>query len=90
MENYRVWLKNREDHLDQFETQSTVLFDTVAVYLAFSEELLTMKKLSVSITDDGYTVINNKAKLVNCAVEWKDLSAFEDLLVERLTGKKVR
>jgi inosine-uridine nucleoside N-ribohydrolase len=90
MENYRVWLKNREDRLEQFETQSTVLFDTVAVYLAFSEDLLAMKKFGVSITDDGYTVINNKAKLVNCAIEWRNLCAFEDLLAERLTGKKVR
>jgi inosine-uridine nucleoside N-ribohydrolase len=87
MENYRVWLKNHEKQQEQFETQSTILFDTVAVYLAFSEELLVMQKLGVRITDDGYTVIDDKAKPVNCAVEWKNLSAFEDLLVERLTGK---
>jgi len=88
MENYRVWLKKREGMQQQFETQSTILFDTVAVYLTFSEELLEMQKLGIRITDDGYTVIDDEAKHVNCAVEWKNLSAFEDLLVERLTGKK--
>ena len=88
MENYRVWLMKHEGRQRQFETQSTILFDTVAVYLAFSEELLKMRKLGVRITDDGYTLIDDKAKLVYCAVEWKNLSAFEDLLVERLTGKK--
>jgi inosine-uridine nucleoside N-ribohydrolase len=87
MENYMVWLKSREDWQQQFETQSTILFDTVAVYLAFSEKLLVMQKLGVRVTDDGYTLINNGAKAVNCAVEWKNLSAFEDLLVERLTGE---
>jgi hypothetical protein len=87
MENYMVWLKSREDWQQQFKTQSTILFDTVAVYLAFSEKLLVMQKLGVHVTDDGYTLIDNGAKAVNCAVEWKNLSAFEDLLVERLTGE---
>jgi inosine-uridine nucleoside N-ribohydrolase len=87
MENYMVWLKSRENWQQQFETQSTILFDTVAVYLAFSEELLVMQKLGVRVTDDGYTLIDNGAKAVNCAVEWKNLSAFEDLLVKRLTGE---
>ncbi|MEM2889028.1 MAG: nucleoside hydrolase [Candidatus Bathyarchaeia archaeon] len=88
MENYKVWLKKRGD-TQQFETQSTILFDTVAVYLAFSEELLVMQELGIRVTDDGYTLIDDKARRVNCAVEWKDLSAYEDFLVERLTGKKL-
>jgi inosine-uridine nucleoside N-ribohydrolase len=87
MENYMIWLKSREDWQQQFETQSTILFDTVAVYLAFSEELLVMQKLGVRVTDDGYTLIDNGAKAINCAIEWKNLSAFEDLLVERLSGE---
>ncbi|MBS7614122.1 nucleoside hydrolase [Candidatus Bathyarchaeota archaeon] len=87
MENYRIWLKKRGD-TQQFENQSTILFDTVAVYLAFSEELLEMQELGIRVTDDGYTLMDDKARRVNCAVEWKDLSAYEDFLVERLTGKK--
>jgi inosine-uridine nucleoside N-ribohydrolase len=91
MENYKMWLKSeRSDWQERFEVQSSLLFDTVTVYLAFSEELLEMKELGVRITDNGYTVIDSKAKPVNCAVEWKNLSAFEDLLVERLTGKQIR
>jgi inosine-uridine nucleoside N-ribohydrolase len=90
MENYKVWLKNRENWQEQFETRSTILFDTVAIYLAFAEDLLVMQRLGVRITDDGYTMIDDKAKPINCAVEWKNLSDFEDLLVERLTGKQVK
>jgi hypothetical protein len=58
----------------------------VAIYLAFSEEWLAMERLGIRVTDDGYTVIDDSARTINCAMEWKDLPAFEDLLVQRLTG----
>jgi len=83
MDNYRMWLGDR---VEQAEKQSSTLFDTVAIYLALSEELLVMEKLSIRITDDGYTVIDDKGKVINCAVEWRDLGAFEAFLVERLTS----
>jgi inosine-uridine nucleoside N-ribohydrolase len=82
IENYRVWAK----YSPESEYRSSTLFDTVAVYLAFSEELLAMEKLGIRVTDDGYTVIDKDAKVINCAMDWKDLPAFEDLLVERLTS----
>ncbi len=85
MENYRIWL-DRNGDTAWFETRSSTLFDTVAVYLAFSEELLEMRELGIRVTDDGYTVVDENAKQVRVAVAWKDLAAFEDFLVERLTG----
>lgn len=81
IENYRAWANNSPES----ELRSSTLFDTVAVYLAFSEELLVMEKLGVRVTDDGYTVEDEDAKIINCAMDWKDLPAFEDFLVERLT-----
>ncbi len=81
IENYRVWAK----YSPGSEHRSSTLFDTVAVYLAFSEELLVMEKLGIRVTDDGYTVIDEDAKVINCAMDWRDLPAFEDLLVKRLT-----
>jgi hypothetical protein len=30
-------------------------------------------------------VIDGKAKKINCAMKWKNLNAFENFLVERLT-----
>lgn len=90
MENYRIWLKSSsESWRKTWETESSILFDTVAVYLAFSEDLLVMEELGVKVTDDGYTVIDDEARTVRCATEWKDLSAFEDFLVERLTGRQL-
>lgn len=90
MENYKIWLQSYGGNWkEKFETQSSILFDTVAVYLAFSNDLLVMKDLGVRITDDGYTVVDEKARTVHCAVEWRSLSAFEDFIVERLTGETV-
>ena len=63
---------------------SSTLFDTVAVYLAFSEGLVRIERLPIIVTDDGYTRVDDAGKPVNCAVEWRDLPAFNALLVERL------
>ena len=49
-----------------------------------SKKLVKMEKLGITVTDDGYTRIDKNAKVINCATEWKDLGAFEDLLVDRL------
>jgi inosine-uridine nucleoside N-ribohydrolase len=85
MENYRVWLERREK-AEVFDVRSSTLFDTVAVYLAFTEELLVMKEMGIRVTDDGHTVPDENAKRMRVALEWKDLGAFEDFLVARLTG----
>jgi len=82
IDNYRIWLGDR---IEIAEKQSSTLYDMVAVYLAFSEELVVMEKLGIRVTEDGYTIIDDNAKVINCATTWKDLGAFEDFLVERLT-----
>jgi len=99
MENYRVWhkqgIRNGNKDLSEAEldkrvdqkcnSSSSTLFDTVGIYLAMSTELVKIEKLPIIVTDDGYTRIDENGKEINCATEWKDLGAFEDLLVERLT-----
>jgi inosine-uridine nucleoside N-ribohydrolase len=89
IENYRTWAESCDwaQALDA-DVQSSVLFDAVAVYLAFSEELLVMEKLGIRVTDDGTTVVDDSARTINCATAWKDLPAFEDFLVQRLTGRR--
>ncbi len=87
MENYVIWAQEVRwtAGLDP-EARSSTLFDTVAVYLAFADELLEMETLGIRVTDDGLTVIDESAKMMRCATAWRDLPAFEDLLVRRLTG----
>ncbi len=99
MENYRAWYRQglRDKNKDMAEAElskrvdqklnssSSTLFDTVAIYLAMSSELVKMEKLGIRVTDDGYTRIDENAKVIKCATAWKDLDAFEDYLVDRLT-----
>jgi len=82
IENYRIWSKAGDKPLDA----SSVLFDTVAVYLSFSTDLVNVERLPIRVTDDGFTRIDPQGKPMDCAMSWKDLGAFEDLLVARLTG----
>lgn len=87
IENHRLWMQGFGAQLYKGmdpEVQSTVLFDTVAVYLAFAENLLEMETLNIKVDDKGYTVIAKSGQPMRCATGWKDLGAFEDLLVERL------
>ena len=86
--NYATWWTQGQaaaDDPDRWQRESSILFDTVAVYLAFSEEKLTMQELPIRVTDDGFTRIEADAKPVRCATEWQDYNGFEDLIIDRLT-----
>ncbi len=84
--NYRIWSEDKK----MAESRSSTLFDTVAIYLGFSHELLKIEKLPIRVTDDGFTVIDPAGKMMEVATEWKNMGAFEDLLVKRLIGPTVK
>jgi inosine-uridine nucleoside N-ribohydrolase len=81
MANYDIW-KNRPHYP---EGESSVLFDTVAIYLINNDALCNMKTIKLSIDDQGNTIPDENGRPVNCAVSWKDEAAFKDLLVKSLT-----
>lgn len=83
MENYRIWLKDKPERAKE---ASSTLFDTVAVYLALSEDLCVMENLGIRVDEKGFTLEDPKAKKMDCAMEWNSLSGFEDFLVSRLTA----
>jgi inosine-uridine nucleoside N-ribohydrolase len=85
LENCRLFAKNASwiKDLDP-ETQSSVLFDTVAVWLAFSEKYLNMEELPVLVTDDGFTRIDPAGKTMRCATSWSDLEGFRNELAKRI------
>jgi inosine-uridine nucleoside N-ribohydrolase len=66
------------------QTQSSVLYDSVAIYLAFSDAYLSMETLPVLVTNDGKTLIDEAGAPVSCAMDWQDKESFLDLLTERL------
>jgi|GEM_PF-376813 len=87
IENYHIWHKAQQPQAQTLPDASSVLFDTVAIYLAFTDKLINIERLPIRVTDDGFTRIDPSGKEIHCAMSWKDLGAFEDFLVQRLTGK---
>jgi inosine-uridine nucleoside N-ribohydrolase len=86
IENYRLWLRTGKQPVAGPETESSVLFDTVAVHLAYSSQWLDLRTLGIRVTEDGFTVPDEAARRVRTAVAWKDRNAFESDLVRRLCG----
>jgi inosine-uridine nucleoside N-ribohydrolase len=90
MENYRIW-HAKASWVDKDpktpDRESSTLFDAVAVYLTFGQDLLNMEDLGVSVRDDGFTILDPKAKVLHCATAWKDMAAYEELLVSRIAGR---
>ena len=78
-----TWMK-----CDFFTQRSTTLFDCVAVYLAYAEDLVETETVSFAVSDDGFT---RRAAAGPCkarvALRWKSLAAFEDHLAGRLLGR---
>ncbi|MEM7077031.1 MAG: nucleoside hydrolase [Pseudomonadota bacterium] len=67
-------------------TRTSILYDTVAVYLAFSEANLVMEEIALRVTDDGKTMEDPTGHMVRCAMDWTDKDAFLDFVTERLGG----
>lgn len=85
LENYRLWAgKGSLAELPE----SSVLFDTVAVYLAWPGEkpLLTLEPLRIGVRDDGTTAIDPAGMPMSVATAWRDLEAYCDLLLQTLTA----
>lgn len=83
IENYEIWSGKKD------MTESSILFDTVAVHLAYSSEFLSVKNMNIHIDDNGYTVLDEKAKAIKCALEWTDMHGYEEYLVKRLLSPTV-
>ena len=90
LENHYGWFEAVKDWpvLGSMNPQerSSILYDTVAVYMAFSEELLDMESLPVLVTDDAKTIIDERGQVIRCATGWNDRGAFETLVAQRLAG----
>jgi len=83
LENYRIWAK--KDSVDEL-TESSVLFDTVAVYLALPgpKPHLHLEQLAINVTSDGMTIVDPAGVPMSVATAWKDLDAYEDFLLKQI------
>ncbi len=85
IENYEIWSKLVTwMTVDYTDSKSSTLFDTVAIYLAYSFDLLEMEKIRLHITDDGLTLPDPAGDEVLAALRWRNLDGFYDHLLERL------
>ena len=83
IENYRIWAKKKQ--AEQLKA-SSVLFDTVAVYLAFrNRPLVKLQTLSISVTADGFTKVDPQGTKMSVATSWIDRDGYGNLLVNTLT-----
>ena len=82
IENYRIWSPGPP--ASDPESHSSVLFDAVAVYLAFTHEHLRMETLPVRVDDCGFTIKDPAARSVQVAMGWNNLDAFYEFLATRL------
>jgi inosine-uridine nucleoside N-ribohydrolase len=89
IENYRIWAKLVTwMTVDYEEIHSSTLFDTVAVYLAYSQDLLDLERIRLRVSADGLTVPDPSGHEVLAALRWRDLERFSDHLVERLLQER--
>ncbi len=89
-EAYQVWVKAGNARLDT-QVRSSVLFDTVAVYLSFDQSLVEMEDLKLKVDHRGYTVRDPNGKTVHTAMRWRvplddPDEGFHKLLFERYKG----
>jgi inosine-uridine nucleoside N-ribohydrolase len=88
MEAYRQWYK-AQNWIDPNKINpaisSSILYDTVAIYLALNGDLLQIDEMPLVINDTGGTIVNqNEGRPVMVAIKWKNKQAFLDLLLERI------
>jgi inosine-uridine nucleoside N-ribohydrolase len=86
IQNYRLWNRSNKNP-GNAERASSVLFDTVAVYLAFRHELCRMERLGIRVSDDGFTRIDDQGKTMEVATAWQSLDGYRDFLSYRLAGR---
>ena len=74
------WMK-----CDFFATRSTTLFDCVAVYLAYSEDLVETETIAFDVTDDGSPRRAPAGPFkARVAIRWRNRDGFEAQLAGRL------
>ena len=64
--------------------QTSKLFDTVAVYLAYSEEFLEMSDRSIVIDDRGFMLDSPSGLPCRMATGWRDLDKFRQHLADTI------
>jgi inosine-uridine nucleoside N-ribohydrolase len=89
IENYRTWCRHHPtlQTRDMAADRSSILFDTVAVLLGLGGKWLKVEELGIRVTENGFTIIDDREPHLKVATEWLDIDAFRRFLTDRLTGQ---
>lgn len=79
-ESYRSWLL-LSGAPDDAETASSILYDTVAVYLAATERNVKFADMNLIVDDKGFLQTAPGGRPVRVAMEWEDIDAFKHELI---------
>ena len=89
IENYRVWSTSQDPKKTRRRRAIPAPCSIpLAVYLAIQHDLCHMEQLGLRVTDEGFTVIDDRAKRISVATSWKSLDGYRDWIVERLTAER--
>lgn len=88
MENYRIWA-DRVDWMkvDFFAQRTSILFDNVAVAMAYRKDFLAFSTLRLAITDTGMTVPANDGREIEVALAWQNEPSFREHITRRILGE---
>ncbi|HLU99700.1 MAG TPA: nucleoside hydrolase [Acidobacteriota bacterium] len=82
--NYGAW-SDSADWVDfDSETESSILFDTLAVALILHPEFCAVEELKLVVSHDGFTRVAPHGSPVRVATEWQNYDQFLDWLVDSL------
>ncbi len=86
LENCRIWAG--KDSIEQL-AESSVLFDTVAVYLALPgpKPHIYLEPLAINVTSDGMTIVDPAGAKMSVAAAWNNLDAYEEFLLKLLLSR---
>ena len=83
--NYHYWADRVTwEKPDYLETRTSVLYDLIPVYLAYSGEFVNYETVQIIVDDEGIMRRSPDGHTVSAALSWNQLDGFYEEAVERL------
>lgn len=82
LDNFEIWGSSHPRWKNEKFDHTSELCDTVAVYLAITNQGLIIEKLCLAVADDGKTLVSDDGTEIEAAMEWNDLGYFLDFLTD--------
>ena len=81
---YKKWLIFHQSS-EHYETESSILYDTVAIHLAFTDKYVIFDDMNLVVDDVGFLRKESWGKSIRVALTWSNIGQYKAELVEILT-----